>query len=141
MRKVRVAALAFATFFALTGTASSHEFDHFSPGGAATVPGTTAVSGGPGATWEFLATIPTGNPHTDLDFFTQRGETYASVGTLAAGGNDAGQTIVKLTQNGNVTPTSPQFVSGHGSADWSRTRVRRPGSSTTSKPLPKAMRS
>ena len=27
-------------------------------------------------------TFPTGNPHTDIDFFTQSGETYASVGTL-----------------------------------------------------------
>jgi hypothetical protein len=117
MRHVIVAALALATFFALTTTASGHEFDHFTPGHAATLPGTTALSGGPGATWEFVATIPTGNPHTDIDFFTQRGEIYASVGTLAAGGNDAGQNIVKLTQNGNVTPTSPRHVAGHGSAD------------------------
>jgi hypothetical protein len=116
MKRILVAALALATLFTLTSTASGHEFDHFTPGGAATVPGTTAMSGPAGA-WEFLATIPTGNPHTDIDFFTQRGETYASVGTLAAGGNDAGQTIVQLTQSGNATSTSPRFVSGHGSAD------------------------
>ena len=115
MRPVLVATLALATFFALTTTASGHEFDHFTPGGAATVPGTTALSGPAGA-WEFVATIPTGNPHTDLDFFTQRGEIYASVGTLAAGGNDAGQNIVKLTHNGQVT-SHPHYVSGHGSAD------------------------
>jgi hypothetical protein len=117
MRHVLVAALALATFFALTTTAAGHEFDHFTPEAVApTVPGTTAISGGPGATWEFVATIPTGNPHTDLDYFTQRGEIYASVGTLAAGGNDAGQNIVQLTHNG--TPTShPHYVSGHGSAD------------------------
>jgi hypothetical protein len=115
MRNAFVAALTIATFFALTTTASGHEFDHFSPGGAATVPGTTALSGPAGA-WEFVATIPTGNPHTDLDFFTQRGEIYASVGTLAAGGNDAGQNIVKLTHNGNPT-SHPHYVSGHGSAD------------------------
>lgn len=117
MKTMLAAAVALATFFGLTARAASHEFDHFTPLSVApTVPGTTALSGPVGA-WQFIATIPTGNPHTDIDFFTQRGEIYASVGTLAAGGNDAGQTIVKLTQSGNVTPTSPQFVSGHGSAD------------------------
>jgi uncharacterized repeat protein (TIGR01451 family) len=75
----------------------------------------TFNSSPPGA-WELISTIPTGNPHTDLDFFTRNGEIYASVGTLAVGGNAAGQTIVKLTQNGRVTATGAQFVSGHGSA-------------------------
>jgi hypothetical protein len=120
LRRLLAATLAGATFLATATVASGghgvERFDHFTPGGAPTVPGTTAVSGPPGA-WQFIATIPTGNPHTDIDYFTQRGEIYASVGTLAAGGNDAGQTIVKLTNNGNVTATSPRFVSGHGSAD------------------------
>ena len=37
----------------------------------------------PRAEWELIETVTTGNPHTDLDFFTQDGETYAAVGTLA----------------------------------------------------------
>jgi hypothetical protein len=93
-------------------------FDHPSAGFTAAVPPSpTFQSGGTGATWELVGTLPTGNPHTDLDFFTQNGETYASVGTLAAGGNDAGQTIVKLTQNGLVNPLSLEFVAGHPSAE------------------------
>ena len=56
------------------------------------------MSGGEDADWELVATIPTGNPHTDLDFFTRNGETYASVGTLGIGPNGGGQTIVKLTE-------------------------------------------
>ena len=58
-------------------------------------------------------TIPTGNPHTDLDFFTQGGDTFASVGTLGIGPNGGGQTIVRLTQGGAV---DPEFVAGHPSA-------------------------
>jgi hypothetical protein len=75
--------------------------------------GTTFNSGGPGATWQLVTTFATGNPHTDLDFFTKGGDTYASVGTLAAGANAGGQTIVKLTQDGAVSPT---LVSSHPSA-------------------------
>jgi hypothetical protein len=117
MRHVLVAALALATFFALTTTASGHDFDHFDdPALRLTAPGTIAMSK-PDNAWQFLATIPTGNPHTDIDFFTQRGEIYASVGTLAAGGNGAGQNIIRLTENGNVTSTSPKHISGHGSAN------------------------
>lgn len=47
---------------------------------------------------------PDGEPAVDLDFFTQRGETYASVGTLGASANSAGQTIVKLTDEGEADP-------------------------------------
>ncbi len=70
-------------------------------------------SGGPDAEWELVTTIPTGNPHTDIDFFTQGGDTFASVGTLGVGPNTGGQTIVQLTQGGVV---EPEFLSGHGSA-------------------------
>ena len=70
----------------------------------------TFNSGGPGAEWELVTTIPTGNPHTDVDFFTQGGDTYASVGTLGIGPNAGGQTIVRLTQGGAV---DPEFVAGH----------------------------
>lgn len=120
MRRLLGAALAAATFLATAAAASGGHgiFDHPSAGFTAGVPPSpTFQSGGTGATWELVTTLPTGNPHTDLDFFTQRGETYASVGTLAAGGNDAGQTIIRLTQNGLVNPLTPQFVAGHPSAE------------------------
>jgi hypothetical protein len=92
-------------------------YDHAAPAFAPTVPPSPVFSsGGPGAHWEHVASIPTGNPHTDIDFFTQRSETYASVGTLATGPNGGGQSIVKLTENGQVTPSSPKFVAGHPSA-------------------------
>ena len=92
-------------------------YDHPAPSFAPTVPPSPVFSsGGEGAHWEHVASIPTGNPHTDIDFFTRGVETYASVGTLAVGPNGGGQTIVKLTQNGNVSPASPQFVAGHPSA-------------------------
>ena len=73
----------------------------------------TFNSGGPDAEWELVTTIPTGNPQTDVDFFTQGGDTYASVGTLGIGPNTGGQSIVRLTQGGAV---APEFVAGHGSA-------------------------
>jgi hypothetical protein len=122
MRRLFAAAVVGAAFLATAATASGghgiEEYDHPSTGFAPTVPPSpTFQSGGTGATWDLVATIPTGNPHTDLDFFTQNGETYASAGTLGTGGNDAGQTIVRLTQNGLVNPLSPQFVEGHPSAN------------------------
>jgi hypothetical protein len=68
--------------------------------------------------WELVTSIPTGNPHTDLDFFTQGGESYASVGTLGTGPNGGGQSIIKLTEtdeNGEQT-VDPSFFSAHPSA-------------------------
>lgn len=70
------------------------DLDHDVPFTEVAPPPKEALSGGEGATWEFLATFTTGNPHTDLDFFTQKGNTFASVGTLAIGPNAGGQTIV-----------------------------------------------
>jgi hypothetical protein len=70
-------------------------------------------TGGPGAEWELIETLATGNPHTDLDFFTQGGDVFASVGTLAIGPNAGGQTIVQLTDGGAV---EPRLVSSHPSA-------------------------
>jgi Ca2+-binding RTX toxin-like protein len=87
-----------------------HPAPTFTPPGP---PSSAANSGGPGATWELIETIPTGNPHTDLDFFTQGSDTFASVGTLGIGPNAGGQTIIRLTQGGNV---DPEFVSAHPSA-------------------------
>jgi hypothetical protein len=73
----------------------------------------TVNSGGPGAKWELIDTIPTGNPLTDIDYFTSQGNTYASVGTLGVGPNEGGQSIVQLT-SGNAV--DPKFLSGHPSA-------------------------
>jgi Ca2+-binding RTX toxin-like protein len=89
--------------------------DHPAPSFSEPAPlSSTVNSGGPGARWELITTIPTGNPHTDLDFFTRGGRTYAAVGTLAGGPNGGGQTIIQLTdQEGNVEPA---FVKGHPSA-------------------------
>ena len=105
-----------AVALALPGAASGHDLlDHNPPTQAPQQRvGTTFNSGGPGAKWELLTTILTGNPHTDLDFFTRGGDTYASVGTLAAGPNSGGQTIVRLTEGSEVKPS---FVAGHPSAD------------------------
>ncbi len=71
----------------------AHELDHPAPSLTAPVAPPTANfnSGGPGAKWELLDTLVTGNPHSDLDFFTQGGETYASVGLLGSSANGGGQ--------------------------------------------------
>ena len=94
--------------------------DHPVPGFSQGAPLSTAVnSGGEGAEWELIASIPTGNPHTDVDFFTQGGETFAAVGTLAAGPNAGGQTIVQLTTTDEETgeqTVDPAYFSGHPSA-------------------------
>ena len=97
------------------GTAVAHELDHASPTFSAAAPLSTAINaGGEDAEWELVGSIPTGNPHSDLDFFTSGGITYASVGTLALGPNAAGQTIIQLTNaDGEV---DPQYVTGHPSA-------------------------
>ncbi|MDQ3379875.1 MAG: Ig-like domain-containing protein [Actinomycetota bacterium] len=115
-RLVCLGSLALAACLGLTTTAAGHELDHPAPGFAPTAPPSPAFLSSPAGKWELVATIPTGNPHTDLDFFTRGKEIYASVGTLAVGPNAGGQTIVRLTNNGNVTPSSPQFVSSHPSA-------------------------
>ena len=88
-----------------------HPVTGFAPPGLPLATGLN--SGGPDAQWELVDTIVTGNPHTDLDFFTQAGDTFASVGTLGTGGNGGGQTIVRLVDDGTVTP---EFVTGHPSA-------------------------
>ena len=110
MSRKLVLVAAFALMLAVPSTASAGHglkawlkayYDHPTPAFAPTAPPSPVFSsGGPGAHWELLASIPTGNPHTDIDYFTQGGETYASVGTLAIGPNGGGQSIVKLTQNG-----------------------------------------
>ena len=99
---------------AAAATALAHEFDHAPPTFSEPAPLSSAVNaGGEGVEWELVDTIPTGNPQTDLDFWVSKGETYMSVGSLAAGVNGAGQNIIKLTENGEV---SPSYVTGHPSA-------------------------
>jgi hypothetical protein len=123
MRRLLTATVAGAAFLAAATVASGGHgleqltLDHPVVATGPTVPGPTPEpNSAPAGAWERVATVATANPHTDIDFFTQRGEIYAGVGTLAAGLNGGGQTIVKLTRNGQVTPTSPMFVSAHGSA-------------------------
>ncbi len=89
------------------------KLDHSYPSFSTGAPDPTFRAGGDGASWELLATFATGNPHTDVDFFTRDGETYMSAGTLGAGPNGGGQTILRLTDRGEVRPT---FVAGHPSA-------------------------
>ena len=121
MKRILFAGAALSASLALTTAAAAHELDHPAPPlTAPTAPGGTVLAGGPGAVWEHIATIPTGNPHTDLDFFEKNGEIYAAVGTLANGPNGGGQTIVRLTEGGQVlalpSPGAPAVVSNHPSA-------------------------
>ena len=108
----RIAAVAgAAAAIALPATALAHDLDHQPPNFSTQGPPSLAAqSGGDRAKWEFVTSFPTGNPHTDLDFFSQRGEMYASVGTLAVGPNGGGQSIFKLTNKGRVEPEFVQSV-------------------------------
>jgi hypothetical protein len=82
-----------------------NKFDHSPPTFVPQTPPSTAFQGGgKDAKWEFVTTLPDGNPHTDLDFFTQGGNIYASVGTLAIGPNGGGQSIFQLTEGDKVAP-------------------------------------
>ena len=113
MRRTIALLSALAAVLAVAATARAH-FDHPVPSFSEPAPLSSAVNaGGENASWELVTTIATGNPHSDLDFFTSKGDTYASVGTLAAGPNAGGQTIVRLTENGEVKPA---YVTGHPSA-------------------------
>ena len=107
-------ALALLIAASLPGVVSAHNLDHPPPSFSQGAPLSSAVNaGGEGAEWELITTIPTGNPHTDIDFFTHKGDTYASVGTLAIGPNGGGQSIIRLTVDGEIDPS---FVTGHPSA-------------------------
>jgi putative cell wall-binding protein len=113
MRTTVLVALALGLVMALPGVAAA---DHPAPAlpPQYTPGGTGANSGGEGATWDLLGSFFTGNPHSDLEYFAQGGVVYASVGTIAAGANSGGQTIVKLMDaDGTV---APEFVAGHPSA-------------------------
>ncbi len=94
--------------------AAMHGLDHPVPPFVLPQPPSLAFNaGGEGAEWEVVDTIATGNPHTDIDFFTSGGETYVAAGTLGIGPNAGGQTIVRLTDDGEV---APELVSAQPSA-------------------------
>ena len=113
-RRVVVCAALAALLVAPAAARADGALDHPAPAFTPQSPPSGPVqAGGPGAQWQLIETIASGNPHTDLDFFTQGDTTYASVGTLAAGPNAGGQTIVRLSQGGEV---NPQFVASHPSA-------------------------
>jgi RTX calcium-binding nonapeptide repeat (4 copies) len=107
--KSLITAIAVGVALALPSATGAHDLDHpVPPIQPASPPSSQFNAGGPGAKWNLIETLATGNPHTDLDFFTQGGEIFASVGTLAIGANAGGQTIIQLTQGGQV---DPRFVS------------------------------
>ncbi len=91
---------------ALPGIAGAHElFDHAPPSlTPPPAPVKQAQYGGPGAQWEFVDSIVTGNPHSDLDFFRSGGETFLSAGTLGVAPNGGGQTLVRLTDGERIDP-------------------------------------
>jgi len=118
-RRQIVAAAVAATCLAVPTGVAAHELDHPVPNTFSQptpVSTTNFNAGGPGAKWEPMAFLPTGNAHSDLDFFTQKGETFASVGVLTvASGNGGGQTIAQLTDKGEPTRT-PRIVGSQPSA-------------------------
>ncbi|CAA9480492.1 MAG: hypothetical protein AVDCRST_MAG85-639 [uncultured Solirubrobacteraceae bacterium] len=112
----RMLLLGLALVLSVTAAASAHELlDHATPTfSPPTGPLSSQVNaGGEGAEWELIDTIPTGNPHSDLDFFTRGKDTYMSAGTLGTGPNAGGQNIFRLTENGEVKPS---YVGAHPSA-------------------------
>jgi hypothetical protein len=101
---------------ALAAPVAQAHLDHPFPTFTTTAPPLSSNfnSGGEGADWDLLATIPTMNPQSDLDFFTKGGQTYASVGVLGSTANGGGQMIVRLMDEaGNVNPV---YVANHPSA-------------------------
>jgi hypothetical protein len=110
LRRLLLAA-AVAAAVLVPGAALAHElFDHPAPNlGGAPAPTTSGTQMGPDtAEWEFVESIATGNPHSDLDFFTKNGNIFLSAGTLGVAPNGGGQTIVQLTDGDEV---APQLVS------------------------------
>jgi hypothetical protein len=121
MRSRRLPLFAALAALVLPAAALGHElFDHAPPARSDTTPPSPVFqAGGQNAKWEALGTIATGNPHTDLDFFTRGGETFAAVGTLAAGANGGGVTFVKLL--GKEGKVAPDYVFAHPSASCTST--------------------
>ncbi|HEX8205491.1 MAG TPA: hypothetical protein VF587_05475 [Solirubrobacteraceae bacterium] len=111
----RLVPLTLLIVLALAAVAYGHSLDHAAPlfpsQGAPL--SSNIRAGGEGAEWELVTTIPTGNPHSDLDFFTVGGDTYMSAGSLGVAPNRGGQNIIRLTKGGVV---EPELISGHPSA-------------------------
>ncbi|MEJ7784578.1 MAG: hypothetical protein WKF96_07225 [Solirubrobacteraceae bacterium] len=117
MLRFRLPVIALLAVVAVPGAAIADELlDHPAPPAQpSTAPPSPAFqAGGPNAKWESMGTVFTGNPHTDLDYFESKGETFAAVGTLAAGANGGGVTFVKLI--GKDGKIAPQFAKAHPSA-------------------------
>lgn len=111
-----VVPFALGLLMAMPGIATAdHPAPEFAP-----LPGqTTGLNQGgiEGVEFEMVESFFTGNPQTDIDFFSQGGVTYASAGTLGTGPNNGGQNIFKLTdENGVVSPDTIEYVAGHPSA-------------------------
>ena len=103
-RRFAAATGALAAVLAVPAVALAH-LDHPAPSFSQQGPSSLAAqSGGQGAQWQFLASFPTGNPHTDLDFFKRGNKMYVAVGTLAAGPNGGGQSIFQVMENNEVKP-------------------------------------
>ena len=97
-RRTRAVTVAAVAALCVPAVALAHELDHPAPNFSQQAPPSlTFQSGGEGAKWEFLGTFPTGNPHSDIDFFQRGGATYSSLGTFGTGPNAGGQTIFQLT--------------------------------------------
>ncbi len=125
----RLLLTAFVAAAVLTpGAALAHElFDHAPPSlTPQPAPTTAGANMGPEtAQWEFVESIATGNPHSDLDFFRSDGDIYASAGTLGVAPNGGGQTIVRLTDGDEVV--AEHLVAGDGDlAELVRLRTDRP---------------
>ena len=106
--------IVFAALAVLVSLPATAPADHTVPVPQPQSPATQAQSGGQGARWEFQRSFSTGNPQSDLDFFKQGSELFASVGTFAAGGN-GGQSIFQITRDGGST-VDPRILSNHPSA-------------------------
>jgi hypothetical protein len=106
MRFLARALVPLALLALVPGVAVAHElFDHQAPAlGPQPNPVQQAQSGPATAKWEFVESIATGNPHSDVDFFRRGGNIYASAGTLGVAPNGGGQTIVQLTNGDAVEP-------------------------------------
>lgn len=116
MRRTATALLTLGLVLGIPGVAAA---DHPAPA-FAPLPGlTTGVNQGgiEGVEFEMVKSFVSGNPHSDIEFFSREGITYVSAGTLGLGPNNAGQNIFKLTDaEGAVSADAIEYVSGHPSA-------------------------
>ena len=115
MRRLLTIATIVLAPLSVGAVAVAHELDHAAPTFSEPAgPLSSEVNaGGENAEWELVTTIPTGNPHSDVDFFTHQGDTYMSAGTLGVGPNAGGQNIFRMTVGGAVAPS---YVAAHPSA-------------------------